>query len=79
MNAVSDQAQDHLQVPPHVLHTVDAISAVAVAGAIAGALPWITALAGLIWYFMQMYDWIQRKRRARMLRRRKDDGLLPRV
>ena len=61
-------------IPPHVMHAVDAISAIAIAGTIIGYLPAITALAGLIWYGMQIYDWVENKLEKRKQLREQNES-----
>jgi hypothetical protein len=45
--------------------TLDGAAIGAAIGAIAGWLPPIAALMSIIWLGMQMYDWIQKKRRSK--------------
>ena len=61
---MDDKAQ-----PMHHLSSVgDSISAAAVTGVLAGWLPTICAVAALIWYGIQIYDWVQNKLALRRIR-----------
>jgi hypothetical protein len=46
-----------------VKHVMDAISYAVVVGVLAEVLPVIAATLSIIWLGMQMYDWIENKRK----------------
>lgn len=53
-----------------VLYTVDAISASAILATLAGFLPPLAAIAGIIWYGIQIYEsktvqaWVNKRKNA---------------
>jgi len=55
--------------------TGDVISAFAIAGVAVGWIPWLGALAGLVWYAIQIYEsktfqsWMRKRRRLRSVRK----------
>ncbi len=55
-------------------YTADAISASAILGTLAGLLPPLAAIAGLLWYIIQIYEskTVQRYVRARRLKQRRE-------
>lgn len=48
----------------NVKHGFDAASFLIAAGALVDAMPKVAAGMSIIWLGMQMFDWIQKKRRA---------------
>ena len=52
---------DHASIPLNL--TGDIISGVAVAGTLMGYLPDIAAVAAMLWYAIQIFDWIQQRRK----------------
>lgn len=59
----------------HPKQAIDGVAAVTIVGSLAGYLPAVAALLGIIWYGMQMYDWIVKHRNAKRSRRRKSDKM----
>lgn len=49
----------------HFKYFMDGISLAAVAGALTAVLPPLAAFLGIVWYGMQMYDWIQEKKQKK--------------
>ena len=44
-----------------VKHVGDTISGVAIVASLMSWLPPIAALLGIVWYLMQMYDWVNKR------------------
>lgn len=53
-------------------HIVDGGVAVGIGLAWFGYLPYVAAGFGILWYMMQMYDWIKKKLNARKTLKRRD-------
>ena len=52
----------HPHLPPPVVHAADMGAIFAIIGAWSGALPAIAALLAVIWYLIQIYDRVTRKK-----------------
>lgn len=63
-----------------VKHTIDTVAGLSIVGAIVDFVPTIVAIAGGIWYAVQIYEsktvqrWLFRKRRAKARLKRQTHG-----
>lgn len=63
-----------MQLADSTRHTVDVVSAAAIATSLMGWLPPVAAILGIIWYVMQIWTWVEKRfAQKRGFRRRATD------
>jgi hypothetical protein len=65
-------------VSPHVdsHKALDAVSGVAIVASLAGWLPPVAALLGIVWYILQIYGWFEKRYSWKKSYRRRSTDLL---